>query len=427
MSTSPPSDVVRTSKLHDALRHALYLVPKGRSEIFSILRKNFPFKRARTSEQKHYVKQLLLILTYSPTLRRDVWGLIIHKCIEVDVEIKIYSGGGVKVVEEHGEGEEEDDTMFEIDGFTGEATEDARKCREGKEKRKRADSIGADEYADKLDEMLDLLIEDVNGLGDKGECYKCLEDVFEGCVVKTHKSKFTQFVWFVVCKMEADRKAAEAKGDGKDDDDDDDRLCRKFVGHLLQNTLSHTNPSIHRQSSACYLASFVSRALFVDVETAGEVVEGLIEWAEEYTKTGGRKGRSTPPGSPTSSMQRQGGMTRPSSPRVSDHMVFYSIAQSIFYILCFRPSVFGVLGRDGGEGVRRIVGLCGHRFKPLKHCLSSVRDEFLKLICERGIISTEVAEEIREGLGGREGARQPCIMYTHIIYRYIHTWYLLII
>ena len=215
MSTSPPSDVVRTSKLHDALRHALYLVPKGRSEIFSILRKNFPFKRARTSEQKHYVKQLLLILTYSPTLRRDVWGLIIHKCIEVDVEIKIYSGGGVKVVEEHGEGEEEDDTMFEIDGFTGEATEDARKCREGKEKRKRADSIGADEYADKLDEMLDLLIEDVNGLGDKGECYKCLEDVFEGCVVKTHKSKFTQFVWFVVCKMEADRKAAEARETGR--------------------------------------------------------------------------------------------------------------------------------------------------------------------------------------------------------------------
>ena len=81
-------DEKKLNKIHGALSHALALVPKGRSELFPILANNFPFKRANTSKQVHYVNQLMRILDYCGTLRREVWGLIISKCIEVDVEVR---------------------------------------------------------------------------------------------------------------------------------------------------------------------------------------------------------------------------------------------------------------------------------------------------------------------------------------------------
>jgi hypothetical protein len=195
-------DEKRLDKIHGALSHALALVPKGRSELFPILATNFPFKRANTSKQVHYVKQLMRILGYCGTLRREVWGLIISKCIEVDVEIKIHSTGDVRVVEEE---KDMGDEIFEIDEVTGESTEGAVKASNAMGlKRPRTDSIEADEYADKLDEMLNLLLQEIRGRPDKGEAYEILEDIFEGCVLRTHKSKFTQFVWFAVCKMDAD-------------------------------------------------------------------------------------------------------------------------------------------------------------------------------------------------------------------------------
>tara|TARA_B110000305_G_scaffold127799_1_gene143044 strand:- start:33 stop:995 length:963 start_codon:yes stop_codon:yes gene_type:complete len=105
---TPPtlnSDDIKISKLHSALKQALKLVPKGRSEIFPIIAQNFPYKKANTYVQQRYAKECLSFISYIPSLQFPILQLIVNKCLEIDVEIKIDESGVVSVEEEEDEGE----------------------------------------------------------------------------------------------------------------------------------------------------------------------------------------------------------------------------------------------------------------------------------------------------------------------------------
>jgi len=52
---------------------------------------------------------------YAPILQGDILGLIISKCLEIDVEIVIEDGGGAQLVEEYAGEDEDDEGMFQLD------------------------------------------------------------------------------------------------------------------------------------------------------------------------------------------------------------------------------------------------------------------------------------------------------------------------
>lgn len=108
----PPEHAQR---LHALCANIVRLVPKGNSELFPIMAANFPFRLKPCGELVWYTRQCLAVLDYVPTIHSQVLELVLDKCLEMDVEIKIDVGGQVSIEESNhslGSAEEE---MFELE------------------------------------------------------------------------------------------------------------------------------------------------------------------------------------------------------------------------------------------------------------------------------------------------------------------------
>ena len=231
--------------------------------------------------------------------------------------------------------------------------------------------------------------------------YRMLSPVFDSSVLTTHKSKFVQFVLLYVCGLEVKRSEpppvtrvdeADTNMGTNGSSPPSEALYRHFCGRLIDVVLDPYRATVTRQSGACYLASFISRASFVCPETVCESVSALLRWTEAYIA------------SFANSRNR-------SKLRVSDtreqcelHSLFYTVCQAAFYAMCFRGKdaidyyrlamAYHNTPTDGStddDGLRyadpehvdisrdRWTRLCTHELQPLRYCLESVRGEFLRV------------------------------------------------
>ncbi|CAB1096312.1 unnamed protein product [Ectocarpus sp. CCAP 1310/34] len=214
----------------------------------------------------------------------------------------------------------------------------------------------------------------MQGMEPVARLLKSLLVVFEENILPTHRSKFVQFVLFFA--------SGRARGLGY-------ALVSKLVGVLKDES----RPKLTRQSSVAYLASFVARASFVDPSLVSTAVQSLLDWAGQYLDqyadasiatpvqalgTPSSKGFETPvatrvrarpqswhgnhprrsanggdggggmidaPMSAVASRSGVGGSggvgvgsksSSSSKSRPADHMLFYSVCQATFYVMCFR-------------------------------------------------------------------------------------------
>ena len=263
--------------------------------------------------------------------------------------------------------------------------------------------------------------------------YRHLDEVFDKKVRTTDRSKFVQFAFLVLFGRENDaleevarlmaKKEDEQQQQQKLDTTEDivhqtmkdmdmepdlisptssinvmDPLYRGFSAKLID---LFYNPSyagdVPRQTVVCYLASFVSRASYVCPETVCECLAALLRWAEAYIEAQSisANSRSTPD---------RGHVRRISSSmslgnkrdNCETHALFYTACQAAFYIMCFRGAEAlayyrkAFLHKDDPDSQyahpenvdissHRWRSLCDHELQPLKHCLESVRLEFLHL------------------------------------------------
>jgi hypothetical protein len=143
----------RNSRLHGALSKTLHLVPKGHSEIFTVIASDFPFKLAPLLKQACYVKHCFIVLNYVPTIRQNILEICIDKCLEIDVEIRIAQDGNVEI-----EASKDEDCGTATEGLfsTDEDLQEAKiltdKMKAKKEKAKIANSAAeqVDEMAEKV-------------------------------------------------------------------------------------------------------------------------------------------------------------------------------------------------------------------------------------------------------------------------------------
>ncbi|CAM9149975.1 unnamed protein product, partial [Hapterophycus canaliculatus] len=268
---------------------------------------------------------------------------------------------------------------------------------------------------------------------------KSLLLVFEESILPTHRSKFVQFVLFFA--------SGRAQG-----------LGHALTSKLVEVLRDDARPKLVRQSSVAYLASFLARGSFVEPSLVAAAVQSLLDWAGQYLdqhvdgftvpsqqtfSTPGSKAFQTPvasrvrarpqswhgtkpPGSagakadgssgggpmpaPMSAMSAAragvgagnvgGGGASGSGTKsraVADHMLFFSVCQATFYIMCFRGDELAAT-----EGFRNQAAIWQRLLTcplyPLRRCLDTVRREFARLCC--GLMENYLDPELLEHLEG---------------------------
>ncbi|XP_021606460.1 RNA polymerase I-specific transcription initiation factor RRN3 isoform X2 [Manihot esculenta] len=171
---------------------------------------------------------------------------------------------------------------------------------------------------------------------DYGEVFETLLDSFMLTILNTYKSKFAQFVMFYACAL------------------DPEKCGVKFAKTLADRFSCSDNP-VTRMSAVAYLASYLARAKFLSPAFVASTLKRLVDWCLEYCET-------------------QGSDMNPKA-----HRVFYSGCQAIMYVLCFRmKSLMDVPRFKSQLLLMPLEPVLKHKLDPLKVCLPSIVEEFLK-------------------------------------------------
>ncbi|KAI9481401.1 MAG: RNA polymerase I-specific transcription initiation factor RRN3 [Benjaminiella poitrasii] len=374
-------------RYHEALQCILQLIPTGSNSLFVSLVRYMPHKRFNSADQAAYVKNILSVSEYVPVLRKQILGLVIDQMVQIDAQIQIELDEMNEDVEfdvynlnfdedydseESDSGDEDDENISDSESIDSEASDN------GKEERN--DSIQEIKYmVRKLDAMMNLTFQyfakcaTTASQDVQSEIFYALVDIFDRAVLKTLKSRYTQFLLFYFCSLNVNI------------------YSDYFLEHLIQHIVDPLKPNVTRVAASAYISSYVARGKFLEPNTIQRVVLTLSSWCESYVNQYEHQVQSLD---------------------CKKHDVFYAVVQAIMYIFCFRwrdlvldkneldmeedleeeeiseehrrlthpEAGFGSgVSHTWCVGLRNLPRLVMSRFNPLKLCASSVVRQFAKL------------------------------------------------
>ncbi|GJE84320.1 RNA polymerase I-specific transcription initiation factor RRN3 [Phanerochaete sordida] len=410
-------------RLHYLLEHLLTLVPTLPSTLQPLLAQNFPHKRLSQASQVTYIRNLLRITEYCPELSDRILATIIDRAIQIDVEIQ------VELEELEEQAAEEQSELFDFDPFDTVVGQEGESDSENDSDSEDGDNLSdlsseADGEADddepqeeeptnfqhvqdmvnKLDAILKNVfdhfthshivsnsppsstglptpiatpgtaspssppltphpmqklesVEELKAL--KRSQFFSLLSIFERTILRTFKSRYTQFLVFWFSSL-------------------DPEFSDLFQGMLVSKALlEEDQPTVTRAAAASYIASFVSRAVFVGRESTRQVVACLCNFLANRLA------------------MLDAGLQGGAPPSAAAHSVFYAVTQAVFLIFCFRwrdlthendehDELAGAADADGAAGkwmpeleiLRRVVQ---SDLNPLKICAPSVVMQFARV------------------------------------------------
>ncbi|KAI8368545.1 RNA polymerase I-specific transcription initiation factor RRN3 [Blakeslea trispora] len=381
------ASVTRTTsydRCHEALQCILQLIPTGANSLFVSLVRYMPHKRFNSAEQAAYIKNILCVTDYAPMLRKQILGLVVDQMVQIDAQIQIELDEMDDDIEldvynlnfdadydsEHSDSEDEDDDVSDDASVDSVASDYAAD---------RNDSVQQIKYMiRKLDAMMNLTFQyferhlNQASVDVQNELFYCLVDIFDRSILKTLKSRYTQFLLFYYCSLDANVYSAY------------------FLDHLIKHITDPLKPNVTRVSAAAYISSYVARAKFLDSSAIQNLVSALSFWCESYVDQNEILVRGLD---------------------CTKHDVFYAVVQAIMYIFCFRwrdlvidneleieddmgdedipeehrrlthpESGFGSgASRTWCVGLRNLPRLIMSKFNPLKLCAPAVVRQFAKL------------------------------------------------
>jgi len=309
------------AKIHQIIVNLVNLLPHSILNLCQKINDQFPAPYERTiKDMIPFTKHLLELTMVCPALRDSILECCIDKILQLDTKI---------VLEELPDTEEEE-LFFELD--------DARNNELEKIK------ISA--------EVLDFLMGLMFAYIDRefSEAHAAASDAsddrliffleqFDAKLLRTHKSKFTQFLMFYVTKFKP-------------------VYAEQFVAYLLNKFLDHSNPQFIRSLCANYVGSYLSRALLVPQKLLKNSLGVLVTWVHEYLDRVGARAAAD----------------------FKTHNLFYNVVQTILYIICFHSGVLfeGERGRDFFEKMD-LARIVGSSLNPLMFCLATVVGEFSRI------------------------------------------------
>lgn len=292
-ATVQPSEIY--TRVHMALRHVLQLIPSGSGSLSPVLSMNFPFDTDSAKANVAYTRNILRVVSYAPELQADVLALITEKLVKIDVQIQVDMEDFEDEVGEDllhdtnvDEDNEDDDnaSVLSDDSIDGES--------------RRVQTIKSNIL--KLDGMIDLLFDYYSppfisgSLDDKENALDLLLSHFQSIILPTYRSRHTQFLLFHFSQSSP-------------------ILVDRFAATCVQLLFNKLQPGIMRQSAAAYLASFVARGAHISGEVIRDVFDLLTTHLDNLR------------------MEYEPACRGPDLRRYGP---FYSTAQALLYIFCFR-------------------------------------------------------------------------------------------
>lgn len=378
-------------RCHEALQCILQLIPTGANSLFVSLVRFMPHKRFNSAEQAAYIKNILYVSEYVPMLRKQILGLVIDQMVQIDAQIQIELDEMDEDVEfdvynmnfdddyssEESEDEADDDDFDEGEGdMSDDASIDSQISHDDTDRKDSIQQIK--NMVRKLDAMMNLAFQYFSKCAQsasvdvQNEIFYSLVDIFDRAVLKTLKSRYTQFLLFYFCSLNVNV------------------YSDYFLEHLIQHITDPLKPNVTRVAAAAYIQSYVARAKFLDPSTIQKVILTLSVWCDHYVD------------------QYESSVV---SLDCTKHDVFYAVVQATMYIFCFRwrdlvidndlqieedmeedmfseehrhlthpESGFGNgASRTWCVGLRNLPRLVMSKFNPLKLCAPAVVKQFAKL------------------------------------------------
>ncbi|KAJ5501141.1 RNA polymerase I specific transcription initiation factor RRN3 [Penicillium expansum] len=341
------------TRVHMAMRHVLRLIPAGSGSLSPILSSQFPFDSDSASANIAYTRNLIQIISYAPELQSDILALITEKLVKVDVEIQVDMEDfeeevGDEILDEVDDEEEDDDDASVV---SDESEDD--------------DSKGAKKIKDnilKVDGMIDLLFEYFSPpftsgtLDDQENALDLLLSHFQSIILPTYRSRHSQFLLFHFSQASP-------------------VLVDRFASTFVQLIFNKLQPGIMRQSAAAYLASFVARGAHISGEVVRDVFDLLLTHLNSLR------------------MDYEDSCRGPDLRRYGP---FYSTAQALLYIFCFRWRDLTTAAVDGDTpdqvdelepgqiafppNMKEFLHKCIYsRLNPLKVCSPAIVAEFARI------------------------------------------------
>jgi len=167
------------------------------------------------------------------------------------------------------------------------------------------------------------------------------------------------------------------------------------MNHLLSLVLDDKAPVVIRISASSYIASFLGRSKFAPLQSTLKVCNRLAKWIHNYIE------------------QYSSKVSNPTK-----HMLFYSIVQSLFYIIIFKHEELEDSSNQS-ELIQQldIPRIVNSHFEPLKVILSSVAEEFTKIARNLKIGDFKVKGDSEDSLFEFFFPFEPCLLKstaTHI-------------
>ncbi|PGH31485.1 RNA polymerase I-specific transcription initiation factor RRN3 [[Emmonsia] crescens] len=297
-----PSEIY--ARVHMATRYIIQLIPAGSGALSPLIAASFPHDTDTAKAHIVYTRNIIKIIDYAPELRSDILGLVTEKLVKIDVQFQVDLEDADEDIDDDNIpamsspeaialGDEDDE---ESDTDTIASDDDDINDLESQRAKKRA------ETKQKIDYMIDILFEYYSlpftkgTVDEKETANDLLLSHFQTIILPTYRSRHTQFLLFHFSQSSP-------------------IFIDRFATTCVQIIFSKSQPTILRQYAAAYLASFVARGAHVSSEVVRDVFDllgtHLQNLRSEYEPTC-------------------------RGPDLKRYGPFYSTAQALLYIFCFR-------------------------------------------------------------------------------------------
>ncbi|KAL6220829.1 hypothetical protein ACLB2K_008583 [Fragaria x ananassa] len=334
------------SRVHSALKDISEVVPLSPARMVTIVSDHLELYRQKRGTSTHglviFVENMLKL--EGGALGEVVRVSMLMKVVELLLLLDVEMGSWDKVLQDHGifQMELEDVDDFTED-FLNDGTEHAREAT--------INGVTLKSLAEKLDTLIVLTFEHLESCEASGrlnEVFKTLLETFRNKVLTTCKSKFVQFVMFYACAL------------------DPVNCGEEFATNLVEIFVYDANLTSLRMRAVAYLASYLSRAMFMSASVVVQTLKRLVGWCFNFVKT--KKGGVNP----------------------ENDKLFYAACQAIMYLLCFRMRSL----MDDPQSKSLLAGLplesiLSTQISPLKACVPSIVKEFLWQANAAGLITAE--------------------------------------
>ncbi|KAI4327870.1 hypothetical protein L6164_020282 [Bauhinia variegata] len=353
------------SRVHAALKNIADLVPLAPMLLSPKVIQRMPQPWSKESEILIYVENMLRL--ESGSIREIVGSTmliaVVDRMMDLDVQI-----GWDEILQDDAKGIFE----MELEDVSELADEDEKDDRMLLGEPLRRKGLQGNLIAEKLDNLMVLTLEHLDSCQSNGrldEVFDVLLQSFQCTVLKAYKSKFTQFVMFYACGL------------------DPEGCGLKFAMVLADLFFCDFNPPDTRMSAVAYLASYLSRAKFLPVAFVANMLKRLVDWCFKYCEL-------------------HDVYMNPKA-----HQVFYSGCQAFMYVLCFCMRKLLDVPRLKYQLLNMpIEPILKHKLSPLKVCLPTVIEEFLRqakaarlfTISESLVFSDLLESDLSRAFGGMD-------------------------